>query len=254
MGLIGREAVRNLEGAISLARRNGKRVSDGIEEGEAEIDVVEKMWREAKESEDDREGLREEDDVDVIRFLLDGLIGFANLEEDSNGETTSRRPTWEALTSLVPSFMPYESPSSGLYSLYSHIRMYHTLERSLPITLLPFLTPLSILTLLTRDASNSFGVWDGVALLAYAVFPSASYFNHSCSPNIVKVIKDAEWTFTTKGTILLGEELCISYLGGGEVEVGTLRREKLKDGWGFDCRCPRCFAELELAGANEEGV
>ena len=219
------------------------------------------------------EELQEDDDEDVFRFLLDGIVTrFNNCQtnDDSNGVPSRIEKEWTSLRSLVPTLSIYTTSPTGARALRSHIRMYLALMMNLPLELLEYVTPESVLILLTRDCGNSFGIWEenigGEALekhsisqlteksegalprgnlLAFALYPSLSYFNHSCTPNVTKTRVGQSWIFATISTrtIKVGEELCISYLGGEEVGMGREeRREKLKE-WGFDCACRRCEEE-----------
>lgn len=241
--------------------------------------------------------LTEDDDEDVLRFLLDGITRrYAyRVEEEDESEQGG---AWAAVRSLVPSLSPYEGEMSGRKALRSHVRMYHALLLSLPLALLPFVTLDTILVLLTRDAGNSFGVWDDLIallpspplsptpptspffpsiatlsispptsppppstpappppaappptphprgpLLAYSLHPPSSFFNHSCAPNLSKTRHGLSWSFTTSREVEMGEELCISYLGGGELAAREERRGRLRDGWGFECGCAKCVEE-----------
>lgn len=217
--------------------------------------------------------LQEDDDEDVFRFLLDGIVTRFNksgLEDSSTGVTSRIEKEWTSLRSLVPTLSIYTTSPTGARALRSHIRMYLALTMNLPIELLEYVTPESVLVLLTRDCGNSFGIWEenigGEALikisnpalvegndtslargnlLAYALYPSLSYFNHSCTPTVTKTRKGSSWIFATISSKIIeaGEELCISYLGGEEVGMERKeRREKLKE-WGFDCACRRCEEE-----------
>jgi hypothetical protein len=47
--------------------------------------------------------------------------------------------------------------------------------------------------------------------------------------------------------IFAGEEVTISYLGGPQLLPLDARREALSSAFGFECGCPRCRAEEELA-------
>lgn len=59
-----------------------------------------------------------------------------------------------------------------------------------------------------------------------------------------------------------GEELCISYMGGDEVELDLReRRKRLSETWVFECGCIRCEMEdlkvldgVEVEGIGELGV
>jgi hypothetical protein len=55
-------------------------------------------------------------------------------------------------------------------------------------------------------------------------------------------------SFPTSSRLLPpGEEVTISYLGGPQLLPLDARREALSGAFGFDCGCPRCRAEQELA-------
>jgi len=101
---------------------------------------------------------------------------------------------------------------------------------------------------LSRHLSNSFGIWElpispDSENLGSAMYPSASYFNHSCDPNITKVRRGRSVLFVTSKEISKGQELCISY-GHTERQVEE-RQQVLRDWWGFNCNCPRCIKELK---------
>ena len=77
--------------------------------------------------------------------------------------------------------------------------------------------------------------------MGYALYPSASYFNHSCKPNVAKVRVGNTWRFWVPKDVARGEQLCISYLGGDEKDLTTAeRRVRLKDVWSFVCECEGC--------------
>lgn len=102
---------------------------------------------------------------------------------------------------------------------------------------------------LSRHLCNSFGIWElpitpDSENLGSAMYPSASYFNHSCDPNVAKVRQGRTMIFVTAREVQAGEELCISY---GHTERGLdERRQVLQDWWGFVCNCTRCIREIEL--------
>ena len=100
---------------------------------------------------------------------------------------------------------------------------------------------------LSRHLTNSFGIWElpistESENLGSAIYPSASYFNHSCDPNVSKLRQGRTVHFIASRDILCGEEVCISYgqLGYGVEE----RRRTLRKWWGFHCDCNRCKQEL----------
>jgi len=80
--------------------------------------------------------------------------------------------------------------------------------------------------------------------MGYSLYPEASYFNHSCSPNITKHRNGNCWEFLAAEDIRLGEQCCITYLGGDEKDLKVEeRRARLREIWNFECMCSRCVAE-----------
>ena len=121
------------------------------------------------------------------------------------------------------------------------------LKQNLPPDLACFVTS-TVYPFLSRHLSNSFGIWElpispDSENLGSAMYPSASYFNHSCDPNIAKLRQGRTIVFVTSKEVQAGEELCISY-GHTERQVEE-RRQVLRDWWGFNCNCSRCISELE---------
>lgn len=177
------------------------------------------------------------DDEDVLPFLLSGLISHATSPQ-----------LWAALLSLSPHPRPYASTSE----LRSAANAYLQLLAILPPALLPFTSPAMIHGILSRDACNSFGIWsgtgarDGDEFLGYGIWPNASFFNHSCQPSVIMSREGERYVFRSwpLRVVKEGEELCISYLGAEENKMSlTERKLKLKNGWGFDCMCTKCFPE-----------
>ena len=75
---------------------------------------------------------------------------------------------------------------------------------------------------------------------AVAIYPHASYFNHSCSPNLAKWFQGSTLNLFALRDIEPGEELNITYV---ELDSSTdFRRKKLRDHYFFDCACARCRA------------
>lgn len=76
-------------------------------------------------------------------------------------------------------------------------------------------------------------------MLGYGIWSTASFFNHSCEPNLRGV-----WDFSATRDIAEGESLCNSYLGGDEETLSLIdRRRRLQNAWGFVCRCLKCEGE-----------
>ncbi|RMZ79560.1 hypothetical protein DV737_g3408, partial [Chaetothyriales sp. CBS 132003] len=107
--------------------------------------------------------------------------------------------------------------------------------------------------LVSRASHNAFSIRptnDGEQsgeFLGYGVWPEASFFNHSCRPNVRKARKGRQWSFWVdeeQGVVEAGQELCITYLGGDEKELSVKeRRQRLQVEWDFRCCCLRCVEE-----------
>jgi hypothetical protein len=90
-----------------------------------------------------------------------------------------------------------------------------------------------------RIRSNSFSLLDGNGQPAgIGLFLTAAYFNHSCVPNICVTNHGAELLFRTVRPVAAGEELCIAYVDGAE--LASIRQEKFRRSYGFECGCLRC--------------
>ncbi|CZT45226.1 uncharacterized protein RSE6_05520 [Rhynchosporium secalis] len=77
--------------------------------------------------------------------------------------------------------------------------------------------------------------------ISHALFPQTARINHSCLPNAQGNYNPATQKFNVHATrdIERGEEVKLNYL----MEEGGLRRsrmERLREGYGFDCKCPAC--------------
>ncbi|EOA86621.1 Histone-lysine N-methyltransferase set-6 [Exserohilum turcicum] len=169
---------------------------------------------------------------DVMSFCVSGIVWrYIHAEQ------------WERLQALANDKTPYHSSDD----LDAFTRTYLHLLAILPLELLPLLTPETLLTLSQRDSHNSFGIRsledEGSEFFGYGCWPAASYFNHSCGPNIEKKREGRTWYFRAGRDIEKGQELCITYLSGEERKLSRGKRMlRLKKTWGFDCGCERCEA------------
>lgn len=148
---------------------------------------------------------------------------------------------WASILSLAASPCPY----STHYELADHVRSYLFLLAVLPRALLPHVTPDTLRTVVSREVHNSFGIRsledEGAEFFGYGVWPSASYFNHSCRPNVKRRRVGRTWVFETIVGVTAGDQLCISYLNGEEDTLGVAgRKARLEKTWGFECACEWC--------------
>ena len=173
-------------------------------------------------------------DPDVLGYLLSGILFHFMHPEKYHSD-------------VLPLAMD-ETPYRSTFDLNAHVNSYLQLTAIAPTDLLPRITPEVCQTLIEAAGHNSFGIRsgsaDGEEYLGYALYPEASYFNHSCSPNIAKTRVGNVWEFSTSRDIDVGEECCITYLGGDEDELNVeQRRQRLREHWGFKCMCARCKEE-----------
>ncbi|KAF9871899.1 putative protein lysine methyltransferase [Colletotrichum karsti] len=167
---------------------------------------------------------------DVMGFCVGGLVARYN---------SLRR--WENLLSLAVDSTPY----SNADNLRAFTRSYLHMLAVLPLPLLSLLTPETLQLLSSRDSHNSFGIRsledEGSEFFGYGCWPGASFFNHSCAPNVEKRREGRVWEFRAAGDMRSGDEINITYLGGEEKDMSREKRmATLRRNWGFDCGCKRC--------------
>ena len=174
-------------------------------------------------------------DPNVLGYLLSGILYF------------HQHPAlWESeILCLAADNEPYKSTEE----LQSHCDSLVQLIALLPLTILPSCTADVCRILASCGSHNAFGIRsgsvDGEEYMGYGVWPSASYFNHSCSdPNIVKQRNGGVWEFRAARDIEEGDQCCITYLGGDEKDLTVWeRRARLYEVWDFECMCERCVHE-----------
>ena len=154
------------------------------------------------------------------------------------------------LMALAPDSRPFVDK----LALRLHVEAFMQLLACLPVDLLHSATSDLSFELISRASHNAFSIRpskpaDGDQsgeFMGWGVWPEASFFNHSCSPNLQKTRKGRLWSFSVADgkVVERGEELCISYLGGDERDLDLdTRRQKLMDGWGFLCHCRKCMED-----------
>lgn len=170
------------------------------------------------------------------------MVSAAIVMRSRGEQNFSNAPTWNEVLDLQAGVFDDEI---DLPSEVKQITPF--LKQHLPLHLRS-LVESTAYTFLSRHLSNSFGIWElpitpDSENLGSAMYPSASYFNHSCNPNVTKVRLGRKVLFVTSQDVDAEEELCISY-GHTEREL-VERRQLLRDWWGFNCVCSRCNRELQ---------
>lgn len=129
----------------------------------------------------------------------------------------------------------------------SYTRVYQFMRLTVAAELQPLLCTATFRDIIGKNLSNAFGIWSLDAgdkeFFGYSVYPTASYFNHSCCPNLVKTRKGRSLHFTTMEDIPAGAEMYICYGNSGE-EDQTVRQKEL-DEWHFQCQCGKCLSEAQ---------
>ncbi|KAK0889107.1 Histone-lysine N-methyltransferase set-6 [Friedmanniomyces endolithicus] len=173
-------------------------------------------------------------DPDIVGYLLSGIL-YHDQQPDR----------WrEAVMTLAM----HDEPYATTHDLEAHCNSFVQLSSSMPVSLLRSCTVQVCRALAAVSSHNAFGIRsggeDGEEYMGYGVYPSASYFNHSCRPNVAKQRVGNVWKFWVTEDVRQGEELCISYLGGDEKDLNVRqRRGHLREVWGFICECARCQRE-----------
>lgn len=173
-------------------------------------------------------------DPDILAYLLSGMLSHRQDPERWDREV--------ATLAMDPE--PYRDNAD----LEAHCNAFLQLASIIPRDLLQSCTGQVCQTIVNASSHNSFGIRaggeDAEEYMGYSLYPEASFFNHSCLPNIKKIRVGRTWQFRTAREVLDGEQLCITYLGGDEKDmtVGE-RRQRLKGVWGFECMCERCRNE-----------
>ncbi|KAG5645382.1 hypothetical protein DXG03_006335 [Asterophora parasitica] len=185
-------------------------------------------------------------ELDTVRFLVSAIVKRYFEEKKSPDAGSS---SWTALLQLQNNEILHIR--SKPHMLDSHIRIYGFLRKVMHPVLLPYVKTCEMVrAILARDTGNVFGIWDmstkgDSEMLGWSMYVSGSYFNHDCSPNVVKKRVQKSLCFITTRDVEIGEELCISYV---DVEDRVaVRRDELSRNWYFDCICKRCHEELGIA-------
>lgn len=179
-------------------------------------------------------------DPDILSYLLSSILRHHT--NPSQWETD------------IPTLALDSTPYSSSTDLRAHTLGLIQLAVILPASLLSSVNAHVCHTSIAAASHNSFGIRaggsDNEEYMGYGLWPAASYFNHSCAPNVAKKRVGTAWEFTVAGMVANGEELCITYLGGDERDLDVqARRERLGRQWGFLCMCVRCRQESEVSSS-----
>lgn len=249
-GESGLNAWRSLESFVRANAKNSPPLSGELLESRPSRADVRQRWLEVSSNEsssqhggshsaDGGKGSRQNGkarsvDADVLGFLLSAILS-QHLYPDM----------WhQDVTSLVQDDTPYTT----VVELKAHCESYRQLITLMPPELSSNGLVMTCQIAASAASHNAFGIRSGgndnEEYMGYGVWTAASYFNHSCQPNVTKRRCRREWQFCAAEDVATGEQLCISYLGGDEEGMSvTDRRARLLKTWGFLCQCMRCARE-----------
>ncbi|WPK22800.1 hypothetical protein PUMCH_000013 [Australozyma saopauloensis] len=199
-----------------------------------------------------------EEDYAEIKYVITTLYSLyldLNFSGTHNSADSDRDPECEPVSHSqeVELFKLLQSSEEDKvrkypYLLVSYTNIYKFVRLACPISLLPYITTLNVRGIIGRNLTNAFGIWSHITehdeereFFGFGVYASASYFNHSCYPNVKKVREGNTYKFIASRDIFPGEEMCISY-GVRESDNVIQRRDCLKE-WFFTCGCSRCISE-----------
>ncbi|KAJ3238724.1 hypothetical protein HDU81_007304 [Chytriomyces hyalinus] len=229
------------------------------------------------------------DIIELARWLLSFCIRM-EMEKDADLAGLDGFPTYADFKELVPNVDSVSkdeiSQLHGLHYLFSHLqppagqsKLSKPSFSSLFIDALPH--PEDLIRVICIKQCNGFGLWDQEGeCMGHAIYPSASFFNHSCDKNLERVIgmkvvaqepsvsqpaNEAagitEVSASRESCIRRALELQLPVVLHAKraIQNGQLithsyvdqswdrerRRQYLKDVYYFDCMCERCEAEKE---------
>ena len=131
------------------------------------------------------------------------------------------------------------------YLLYSYLKIYKILKLSTQKKLQKYINAKIIRSIIGKRLTNVFAIWcedelgEEKEFFGYALYPSASFFNHSCQPNVIDQRIQSKYIFKLSRNVQKDEELVISYIPSENIPF-QLRQQQLKQ-WFFDCLCQRCL-------------
>ncbi|MCQ2821616.1 MAG: SET domain-containing protein [archaeon] len=86
--------------------------------------------------------------------------------------------------------------------------------------------------------------------VARGIWTFPAYFNHSCEPNVYYFGIGDYLILLPARDIMAGEEITLSYVD--YLADSETKRKILKSIYGFDCKCPKCEAELNKINQSEK--
>ena len=183
--------------------------------------------------------------TDVLPYVVETVAAAKNSSSSSSSQPREENPTplYDAVEALVTNFSSIRADLRDdyerLFAIYSKIITSTTLKSATWRLALPALSRDVFVGLCAAFQCNGFGVWNSSgAQIASGLFPGSSYFNHSCAPNIGRIVEGRTMKFFVTRDVAAGEPLCLSYIDFKLTR--DVRRAKLLATYCFMCNCLRC--------------
>ncbi|KAJ3062312.1 hypothetical protein HDU98_001811, partial [Podochytrium sp. JEL0797] len=224
--------------------------------------------------------------IELARWLLSFCIRV-EIEREFEPAILEGLPTlsdfWELVPNVESASDEFALQLRGLHHFFSTLKTAKSVRSSRPLFAAIFKSaipdPLDLIKAISIKQCNGFGLWDQEGeCLGHAVYPSASYFNHSCDKNLERQIGmkqlvpapsstslsspgassnengyshsirealnlQADVLMIAKRDIKMGEQVTLSYVTQACDRGREERQKYLKDVYYFDCMCDRCEAE-----------
>ncbi|KAI3403852.2 SET6 [Candida oxycetoniae] len=213
----------------TLGLRKAKKEINYLVQGDDDIDEhARNSWKLADLWNDEIDSMKESkrieslpclDEIEYAEaiYVLQVLFNFYKTKSQlSHSPQLSNSENLELLL-----FSTLESNETEKYRKYpylvqSYINIFKFIKLTCSKELQPFVNSKTVRDIIGKNLSNAFGIWshaksssEDKELLGFAVYPSASFFNHSCEANIKKIRIKNDMKFVTLRDIGPGEELCI---------------------------------------------
>lgn len=201
-----------------------------------------------KQNELEKLEILNDEEYDLARFIAIAIVKNFRAHGPLSTEESRQRYSseWKDFNLLQSNEAAHLTQYPSL--LHSHLTVYKFLISVLDTRLLPYLSTDLVRDTLGRDAGNAFGIWQlpltmESECLGSSIYPLASFFNHSCDPNVKKERLGRSMVFRTTTDVQPNQELHISY---GMIQQFPLRERmaQLKNQWDFECKCAKCSEEL----------